>query len=715
MYKSIFLKNNTDDSRTVVESKGITYLPLDFSSKQSEEKETYKNPLEWLFSNLNSFSNTNSGGTSYDGYNPRYTDFSLDANIEVDVPDTFSSKEEFKSVMLPLYEQVLTSRGLDPSFARVLVAQDGLETNWGKSTIGNYNYGNITGSSGKNKVVSEYINGAWTTKSQTFVNYDNATDYINAKIDLLSKPRYDVFSHPVNEFAQRVKGGGYATAPNYVEVLNNTIRTLRKGGILKFDGGGEYLEQEREHYNQQVNFNSLLPVFNIPYNLTKHKLDNVRVKNDAPWLLRDNWDEYNGVYNTITNTIHINDNYPNPVIVENHEKGHIIGQPLVRNVENLIKKWDGDIFEDGVTKDSYYDSPKEILARMYAYLMDSGYGGNRTIRDTLQFIRNERDRFTTEINADLTYADGTRVRSTRKDERVIVHDKNIPGTSDVSSAKIYRKYNDPYDIFNRYNDRFINDLFQLFYSMKRDVQLSRNGGIIKKYNTGGPVSWTDGVGVLPSPSEIKNKLQSYNTWTMVDNWHPPMLPSYVNSKPDAESSVLGFENAKEVYEYILSLPGSNPAIAAGWTGVFMKESGLDHNAVNESSGASGIAQLLGTRRTEYKKWLKDRPDNWQNQISWVWEKVNNGIDDWQVYYDALKDKVDRGIKLSEEEAKHWNSMKNSKYRNYSFQNYRDKINDMYDPGDIVELMTWTFERPGSKEAHIDQRREYANAVYNQFN
>ena len=46
MYKSIFSKNNIDDSRTVVESKGVTYLPLDFSSKQSEEKETYKNPLE---------------------------------------------------------------------------------------------------------------------------------------------------------------------------------------------------------------------------------------------------------------------------------------------------------------------------------------------------------------------------------------------------------------------------------------------------------------------------------------------------------------------------------------------------------------------------------------------------------------------------------------------------------------------------------------------
>ena len=60
-------------------------------------------------------------------------------------------------------------------------------------------------------------------------------------------------------------------------------------------------------------------------------------------------------------------------------------------------------------------------------------------------------------------------------------------------------------------------------------------------------------------------------------------------------------------------------------------------------------------------------------------------------------------------------MKNSKYRDYSFQNYRDKIGTMNNPGDIAELMTWTFERPGNTEAHIDQRRDYANNVYNQFN
>jgi hypothetical protein len=40
---------------------------------------------------------------------------------------------------------------------------------------------------------------------------------------------------------------------------------------------------------------------------------------------------------------------------------------------------------------------------------------------------------------------------------------------------------------------------------------------------------------------------------------------------------------------------------------------------------------------------------------------------------------------------------------------------MTDPGAIAELMTWTFERPGKDEAHIDQRKMYANNVYNQFN
>jgi hypothetical protein len=40
---------------------------------------------------------------------------------------------------------------------------------------------------------------------------------------------------------------------------------------------------------------------------------------------------------------------------------------------------------------------------------------------------------------------------------------------------------------------------------------------------------------------------------------------------------------------------------------------------------------------------------------------------------------------------------------------------MTNPGDIAELFTWTFERPGEQEAHIDQRRNYAQSIYNAFN
>jgi pterin-4a-carbinolamine dehydratase len=53
----------------------------------------------------------------------------------------------------------------------------------------------------------------------------------------------------------------------------------------------------------------------------------------------------------------------------------------------------------------------------------------------------------------------------------------------------------------------------------------------------------------------------------------------------------------------------------------------------------------------------------------------------------LKRRVDNGIKLTEKEARDWRLMKNSKYVNYSFNNYRDIINTMNDPGAIAELMT----------------------------
>lgn len=211
---------------------------------------------------------------------------------------------------------------------------------------------------------------------------------------------------------------------------------------------------------------------------------------------------------------------------------------------------------------------------------------------------------------------------------------------------------------------------------------------------------------------IKNKLALQVPSAEVGQYFSKNYKTFF--QPQQPSDVLGFKNAKEVYNYILSLPGSNPFIAAGWTGVFMKESGLNHNA-KSASGATGIAQLLGNRKNEYISWLSGRPDTWQNQVSWVWDKVNHGKDDWQIYYDALKSKIDKGLSLTQKELHDWNSMSKSKWVNYSFQNYRNRINTMQDPGSIAEMLTWTFERPGEQEADIKKRKEYAIAVYNKFN
>ena len=69
------------------------------------------------------------------GYKPIYNINPEGDNIELSksrndskLNYSFSSKEDFKNTMLPIYEDILLSKGLDPGFAKSLVAQDGLES-----------------------------------------------------------------------------------------------------------------------------------------------------------------------------------------------------------------------------------------------------------------------------------------------------------------------------------------------------------------------------------------------------------------------------------------------------------------------------------------------------------------------------------------------------------------------------------------------------------
>lgn len=82
------------------------------------------------------------------GYRPKYTQKEIDTEpvkVESQIEEIrtpkpqkptrsrssgmkFKSKQEFKDTMIPIYEAILTKRGLNPIFAKALVAQDGLES-----------------------------------------------------------------------------------------------------------------------------------------------------------------------------------------------------------------------------------------------------------------------------------------------------------------------------------------------------------------------------------------------------------------------------------------------------------------------------------------------------------------------------------------------------------------------------------------------------------
>lgn len=100
---------------------------------------------------------------------------------------TFNSNGEFVYMMDKAYRSALRNRGIDEDFATMLVAQDVQESGWGKKPVGNYNYGNIV-ISNKNQSYTKGSDG------NNYRNFDSLEDYINCKIDLLNKSRYNFFN-----------------------------------------------------------------------------------------------------------------------------------------------------------------------------------------------------------------------------------------------------------------------------------------------------------------------------------------------------------------------------------------------------------------------------------------------------------------------------------------------------------------------------------------
>lgn len=175
-----------------------------------------------------------------------YRPSSKNSNTEIEEPvsaivtkSKYSKGEQSKFVkdMYTLYSKELSKRGLPTEYAKWLTAQDALETGWGKSIIGNNNFGNIqyfdeihgnkysfTGGTDKHADGTKY--------SARFVNFNNIEDYIKYKVGMLSNPnskRYrNIFIGDINGFADRMQASGYAESKTYGKALKDVFNTVGK-------------------------------------------------------------------------------------------------------------------------------------------------------------------------------------------------------------------------------------------------------------------------------------------------------------------------------------------------------------------------------------------------------------------------------------------------------------------------------------------------------
>lgn len=140
---------------------------------------------------------------------------------------SFDDQSDFVKQMMNAYATELQKRGYDPAFAEYIVAQDALESSWGKSQSGSNNFGGIKGK-GTSKQTKEWDGSKMISVTDSFRDFNDLKDYINYKIDLVGNNRYNVFAYSPEEYFERMKAGGYATDPNYVSKLNSVLQTVRK-------------------------------------------------------------------------------------------------------------------------------------------------------------------------------------------------------------------------------------------------------------------------------------------------------------------------------------------------------------------------------------------------------------------------------------------------------------------------------------------------------
>ena len=143
----------------------------------------------------------------------------LGNEIEVPKSGKFNDKTNFVITMNNAFRNELSRQGLDPDYSYILTSSAAMESGWGSSLSGNFNYGGITAVGdrpGKRK----------------YRNFNSMSDYCRYVVNLLQNKRYNAFnsydSSQPYQFWNHVLSKGYEvfSSPSGQEKYMNSIRKI---------------------------------------------------------------------------------------------------------------------------------------------------------------------------------------------------------------------------------------------------------------------------------------------------------------------------------------------------------------------------------------------------------------------------------------------------------------------------------------------------------
>lgn len=504
------------------------------------------------------------------GYRPKYTQDLVEIEevqpVKSDIKEIeeisskksnkeFRDREEFKDTMTSLYKDLLYKKGINPLFAKALVAQDGLESAWGSKPSGKFNFGGIKGK-GTVKRTREVINGKDVYINDSFRDFDSLEDYANFKINLLNN-RYHAFSGDISEFADRVHKGGYATDPNYSRVLNSIITSIKNGGIIKAQQGGvlqgkEWVKNWYKNRRSQIKSNiqrnrwfSVPVTGTLGYNILSKNMDLTSASVDPSKVPSG----AKGVYYPRWRRIYLRDDSPSTAI---HEWVHGSNpEPQVREIER-IKGILGKTFYDQelTVPDDYLDNPQEIYSRLMQLRYALGVSPDHVFtNEEIEDLKRQhivKEALINKLKSKDGNIEGTSTTIFDKHGNVIETEPLDPNYKLVpEESKSYRMYdnNETFNILDRYSTdgirRLLNEVAQI-PKKEKAINYVKLGFKVPKYQ--------EPSGPIKNSSEPWRVWNDYSNQKPVDpNWRAPMLSNTTEKYIPTLKDLIKFTTSYETF------------------------------------------------------------------------------------------------------------------------------------------------------------------------